>query len=204
MRKLFVTGIGTDVGKTIVSAVLAEALLADYWKPIQCGLAPVTDSLLVSSLLSNSFSIVHPEVYCFEHAVSPHKAAELTGVKIELSQFVVPVTNNRTLIIEGAGGVLVPLNDTDVVADLISHLKAEVIVVTNFYLGSINHTLLTCSELKRRKIPVAGILFAGEYNQGSADIILKQTGLKLLGKIAQEKVIDKNTISSYAKNFRNI
>ncbi len=204
MRKLFVTGIGTDVGKTIASAVLAEALLGDYWKPVQCGLVPLTDSLLVRSLLSNGVSKVHPEAYCLEHAVSPHKAAELAGIHIELAGFVLPESQNRTLIIEGAGGLMVPLNDRDLVADLISHLGAYVIVVTNFYLGSINHTLLTCSELKRRNIPVLGILFTGEYNKGSADIILKQTGLKLLGSIAQEAMIDKTAIRRFAEQFRNI
>ena len=201
MRNFFVTGIGTDVGKTIVCAVLVEALKADYWKPIQCGAEPMTDSRSVKNLLTNTISKVHPEAYFLKQALSPHAAAELDNVKIDLTKIVLPETNNSTLIIEGAGGLMVPLNDTDLVADIITHLKAKAIVVSSFYLGSINHTLLTCSELKRRNIPVSGIIFNGKYNRASADIILKQTGLKLLGTIAHEEGFDKNTILRYASQF---
>ncbi|MBI2268996.1 MAG: dethiobiotin synthase [Bacteroidetes bacterium] len=204
MRKIFVTGIGTDVGKTIVCAVLTEALKADYWKPVQCGTEPLTDSQLVNRLLTNITSKVHPEAYCFKQPVSPHAAGELEGVRIDLKKIVLPQTNNSVLIIEGAGGLMVPLNDTDLVADMISHLQAEVIVISSFYLGSINHTLLTCNELKRRNIPVTGIVFNGEFNKASADIILKQTGLKKLGTIAHETNLDKNTITRYASQFEKV
>ena len=204
MRKIFVTGIGTDVGKTVVCAILAEALKADYWKPIQCGLEPFTDSELVKTLLTNTASKIHPEAYCFKAPLSPHAAAELENIKIDLRKIVVPQTNNSTLIIEGAGGLMVPLNDTDVVAEMITHIKAEVVVVSRFYLGSINHTLLTCSELKRRNIPVTGIIFNGEYNKASADIILKQSGLKLLGKINNEKQLDKSMVTNYVSQFEKI
>lgn len=204
MRKIFVTGIGTDVGKTFMCAVLTEALKADYWKPVQCGTEPVTDSQLVKRLLTNTISKVYPEVYCFKQPVSPHAAGESEGIRIDLKKIVLPETNNPVLIIEGAGGLMVPLNDTDIIADMISHLDAEVIVVSRFYLGSINHTLLTCSELKRRNIPVAGIVFNGEFNKASADIILKQTGLKQLGTIAHETNLDKNTITRYASQFEKV
>lgn len=204
MRKIFVTGIGTDVGKTFMCAVLTEALKADYWKPVQCGTEPVTDSQLVKRLLTNTISKVYPEVYCFKQPVSPHAAGESEGIRIDLKKIVLPETNNPVLIIEGAGGLMVPLNDTDIIADMISHLDAEVIVVSRFYLGSINHTLLTCSELKRRNIPVTGIVFNGEFNKSSADIILKQTGLKLLGAIANEMNPDKDTIARYASQFEKV
>lgn len=204
MRKIFVTGIGTDVGKTFMCAVLTEALKADYWKPVQCGTEPVTDSQLVKRLLTNTISKVYPEVYCFKQPVSPHAAGEFEGIRIDLKKIVLPETNNPVLIIEGAGGLMVPLNDTDIIADMISHLDAEVIVVSRFYLGSINHTLLTCSELKRRNIPVTGIVFNGEFNKSSADIILKQTGLKLLGAIANEMNPDKDTIARYASQFEKV
>jgi dethiobiotin synthetase len=204
MRKIFVTGIGTDVGKTVVCAILTEALKADYWKPIQCGREPSTDSESIKDLLTNTVSKIYPETYCLKGHLSPHAAAELEGVKIDLSKIIAPQTTNSTIIIEGAGGLMVPLNDTDVVGDMISRLKAEVIVVSNFYLGSINHTLLTCSELKRRNIPVTGIIFNGDYNKASADIILKQSGLKLLGRINNEKQLDKNTVSNYISQFEKI
>jgi dethiobiotin synthetase len=204
MRKLFVTGIGTNVGKTIASAILTEALQADYWKPVQCGYSPMRDSELIVSLISNRKSRVHPERFCFEQALSPHIAAELSGVRIELSDFALPVSDNSTMIIEGAGGLMVPLNEQDLMADLIARLDAEVIVVADFYLGSINHTLLTCIELKRRKLKVVGILFCGEYVEASANIILKQTGLKKIGIIAHEPNIDKSAIARYAGRFGNL
>lgn len=204
MRNLFVTGIGTDVGKTVVCAVLAEALKADYWKPVQCGTEPITDSLLVKSLLTNTTSKIHPETYLLKEAASPHAAARSEGVKIDLAKIVLPQTINPTLIIEGAGGLMVPINNSDLMADVVSHLQAEAIVVSSFYLGSINHTLLTCSELKRRNITVAGIIFNGEYNKASADIILKQTGLKLLGTIATENNFDKSAVVRYASQFEKV
>ncbi len=204
MRKIFVTGIGTNVGKTIASAVLAEALRADYWKPVQCGLEPVTDSQMVRSLITNRVSIVHPEAYCFAEAASPHTASKKAGLEIKLSNIILPLTDNSTMIIEGAGGLLVPLNEENLIADLIVQLKAEVIVVVNFYLGSINHTLLTCQELKRRNIPVLGLLLSGSPNEASADIIFKQTGLRKLGHIAQEQVFNKDTIVHYASQFKTI
>jgi len=204
MRKIFVTGIGTGVGKTVASAVLAEALEADYWKPVQCGLEPMTDAELVRSLLSNKRSVVHPEVYRFKDAMSPNAAAELARVEIDLDNIKIPTgSSNRTLIIEGAGGLLVPLNGRELMADLISKLDAEVIVVADFYLGSINHTLLTCSELKRRQLPVLGLLFLGTVNEASASIILKNCGLKLLGRIAHEKKVDKNTVSKWAAQMNS-
>lgn len=204
MRKIFVTGIGTDVGKTIVCAVLTEALKADYWKPVQCGTEPLTDSQLVKRLLTNTTSEIHTEAYCLKNPMSPHAAGDMEGVRIDLKKIVLPETNNPVLIIEGAGGLMVPLNNTDLIVDMISHLKAEVLVVSRFYLGSINHTLLTCSELKRRNIPVAGIVFNGEFNKASAEIILKQTGLKQLGTIAHETNLDKNTITRYASQFEKV
>jgi len=204
MRKIFVTGIGTDVGKTIVCAVLVEALMADYWKPIQCGVTPSTDSELVKSLLTNSQTKIHPEAYCLKEPKSPHSAAKAEGVSIDLEKVKVPKSDNINMIIEGAGGLMVPLNEKNLVVDLISHLKAEVIIVSSFYLGSINHTLLTCSELKARHIPVLGIIFNGDYVAESADIILKQSNLKMLGKIAQETKFEKNTVLRYTSQFAEI
>jgi len=204
MRKIFVTGIGTDVGKTFVSAVLTEALKADYWKPVQCGFEPITDSALVKKLLSNTESKIQPETYLLKEPLSPHAAAQRENVVIDLKKITLPDSKNSALIIEGAGGLMVPLNDKDLMVDLITYFKAETIVVADFYLGSINHTLLTCSELKNRSIPVTGIIFNGDFNQESADIILKQTGLKMLGAIPREKEINAQVVSKYASQFKNV
>ena len=202
MRKFFVTGIGTDVGKTMVSAILTESLQADYWKPIQCGTEPQTDSQRVKQLISNNKSVIHPETYKLQAPMSPHAAAAIEGVEIKLEKFKLPVTSNKNTIIEGAGGLLVPLNTTHVIADLITHLQAEVILVSQFYIGSINHTMLTANELTRRNIKVAGILFNGEYAKSSAEYILSQTNYKLLGHIPLEQEITPATILRHSKNIK--
>lgn len=204
MRTIFVTGIGTDVGKSVVSSILTEALQADYWKPIQCGLEPSTDSHGIQNLISNSRTKIHPEAYRLKAALSPHAAAAAENIQIDINKIMLPKTGNATLIVEGAGGLMVPLNENHLVADLIKHLKAEVIVVCNFYLGSINHTLLTCSELKRRNMKVTGLIFNGPYNKASAEIILAHSGLKVLGTIGQITSLDKSAIKNLADQFVGI
>src|ERR1035438_4434649 len=121
MRKIFVTGTGTDVGKTIVSAILVEKLKADYWKPVQAGSLNETDTMRVKELITNSKSSFHSEGYCLSGYMSPHAAANSDGIKINLSKIKLPVTKNH-LIIEGAGGLMVPLNEKSLVIDLIKQL----------------------------------------------------------------------------------
>lgn len=203
MKKYFITAISTDSGKTLVSAIITNALQADYWKPIQAGIEQ-TDSAWMRMMLRSGHSIIHPEAYALKMAASPHAAAAYEGIKIDLSQIQLPDTNGNDLVIEGAGGVLVPLNDTEVVADLITELDAEVILVSNHYLGSINHTLLTAEELKRRNIKVKGIIFNGPSNEETERIILKRTGYKMLLHIYPEEKITEAIIAGYAvKLFDN-
>lgn len=202
MRKLFITGIGTDVGKTVAAAILTEALEADYWKPIQSGAD--NDKGVVQSLVSNTKSVFHPEAYSLTQPLSPHAAAEIDGVEIELSKIILPVTNN-TLIIEGAGGLMVPLNyNGDCVIDLIKALGAEAILISRHYLGGINHTLLSAEALKNRGIAVAGIVFNGAENVASEKVILQNTGLKMLGRIEEETTLNRDTILSYKTRFAGI
>ena len=203
MRKIFVTGIGTDIGKTVVSAVLTEALGADYWKPVQCGELDNSDTMKVQSLVGNKDSIFQPEAYRLSGFMSPHAAAALEGVEIGLDSIIIPDTNN-ILIIEGAGGLLVPLSGKDLVIDLIEVLDCEAVVVSQNYLGSINHTLLTISALKERGIPITGIVFNGDANKETENIILDITGVKCLGRIDQEKVINPSIIAQYAIQFKDI
>lgn len=203
MRKLFITGIGTDVGKTIVSAIITEALKADYWKPVQAGCEPTTDAITVRDLISNTTSRILKSSYVLKHPMSPHAAAELEELTITFDNIVIPETLNDTVVIEGAGGVLVPLNNTQTVADLITHLNAEVIVVSRFYLGSINHTLLTINELKSRNIKIAGVIFNDTYNQQSADIIEKMTKVKVLGCVEPITTLNKDTITQQALKFHD-
>jgi len=198
--KLFITGISTDVGKTIASAIIVEALQADYWKPIQAGDLNHSDTHKVQSLVSNSQSHFHSNSYALQTPASPHLAAAIDGITIAMNQIQEPKTNNH-LVVEGAGGILVPLNETQSVVDLIQP-DYKVIVVSRHYLGSINHTLLTIEALQNRQIQVAGIIFSGDENTSSESIILSRTGVPFLGRIAQEPYFDTNVISEYAELFR--
>ena len=200
MKRYFVTGIGTDVGKTVAAAILTEALQADYWKPVQAGGLDFTDTDMVKSLVSNERSVFHPEAYRLKMAASPHKAAAAEGIEIDVHGLKLPETQNN-LIVEGAGGLMVPLNKRYLVLDLVQQLGLEVILVSRNYLGSINHTLLTAEVLRYRKIPVAGIIFNGEENQTSEDFIIKYTGLRRLPSIRQEADFCQDAVAEYAKTF---
>ncbi len=159
-KPLFVTGIGTGVGKTYVAAHLVEKMQADYWKPIQSGDLESSDTMKVKSMVKNPISIFHPEAYRLTQPFSPHKSAELDGIVIDQKQIVLPKTQNQ-LIIEGAGGLMVPLNDDFFMIDLIRQLQAEVVLVVMHYLGSINHTLLSISMLKQYNLPINCVVFNG-------------------------------------------
>jgi dethiobiotin synthetase len=198
--KLFITGISTDVGKTIASAIIVEALQADYWKPIQAGDLNHSDTHKVQSLVSNSQSHFHSNSYALQTPASPHLAAAIDGLTIAMNQIQEPKTNNH-LVVEGAGGILVPLNETQSVVDLIQP-DYKVIVVSRHYLGSINHTLLTIEALQNRQIQVAGIIFSGDENTSSESIILSRTAVPFIGRIAQEPYFDTNVILEYAELFR--
>jgi len=198
--KLFITGIGTDVGKTIASAIVTEALHADYWKPIQAGDLEDSDSHKIKKYLSNATTVIHPNSYALKTPASPHLAAERDGVVVNVAQINEPQTNNH-LVIEGAGGIFVPLNDNDTIADLIKP-DYKVIVVSRHYLGSINHTLLTVEALQQRGVSIAGIIFNGDENTSSESIILKKTGVAMIGRIDNEPYFDKNVIAEYADTFR--
>ncbi len=197
--KLFVTGIGTDVGKTVAATIITEALEADYWKPVQAGDLDYSDSHKIKEKLSNTKTHIFDNAYALQTPASPHVAAKIDGVVIDLKKIKEPKTKNH-LVIEGAGGVLVPLNDTDSIIDLIQP-DYKVIVVSRHYLGSINHTLLTIEALKARGLAVAGIIFSGKENPDSESIILNRTGIQFLGRIDEEPYFDKNVIKEYADLF---
>lgn len=186
MRGFFVTGNGTGAGKTITSAILCEAQGADYWKPIQAGFLDNSDSQVVRSLVSNSNTFVHPEVYLLSQPLSPHAAAKIDGVKIEISKLQLPSTP-RPLVVEGVGGLMSPISDDSLNIDLIAALGLPAIVVSQHYLGSINHTLLTLEALKQRKIEVLGLIFNGPSTPSSEDFILAYSGTKRLAQIPQRE-----------------
>lgn len=194
----FITGIGTGIGKTIVSAIITEKLEADYWKPIQSGDLAQSDSLIIESLIANHKSKIHPEQYRLNHPLSPHLSAKLDGITIDLTKFKLPETNNR-LIIEGAGGLMVPLNDQHLIVDLIKKLGHQVILVSQSYLGSINHTLLTINTLQQYQIPIKGIIFNGEPNIESEKYILSYGNLLNLGNIPVLKTLSRENIIEAGK-----
>ncbi|MDB4904605.1 MAG: dethiobiotin synthase [Mucilaginibacter sp.] len=192
-KLIFVTGIGTGVGKTVVSTVLVQKLRADYWKPIQSGDLDESDTSKVKNLVSNSISIFHPETYRLSQPFSPHKSAAIDGITIQPEKIILPKTNN-TLIIEGAGGLMVPLNNNFLMIDLVKQLNAEVILVSQNYLGSINHTLLSIYILNQYKIPVKGLIFNGLKDFYSKEFILNYTKIEPLGHIPEYNVLDKKAI----------
>jgi len=198
--KLFITGISTDVGKTITSAIIVEALEADYWKPIQAGDLDNSDSHKIKSQISNTKSQIFGNSYKLNTPASPHLAAEIDGITIDLKQINEPKTNNH-LVIEGAGGIFVPLNEKDSIIDLIQP-DYKVIVVSRHYLGSINHTLLTIETIKNRGFEVSGVIFSGSENKSTEDLILNKTGIKCIGRIDEEPYFDQNVIREYADLFR--
>ncbi|MDH5609767.1 MAG: dethiobiotin synthase [Cyclobacteriaceae bacterium] len=195
----FVTAIGTDSGKTLVSALLVEFLKADYWKPIQAGLPRDTDTVM--GLVSNTQTTFHPEQFLLQLPASPHASARHEGLEISLSDFQLPAASGD-LVIEGAGGILVPINDRDYVIDLAGKFSSQIILVSNLYLGSINHTLLSIDYLQRNHLPIKGIIFNGPSNPESEQIILKKSGLTCLLKIEQEKSITKQVISKYVDQLK--
>jgi len=193
MNNYFITGIGTGIGKTITSAVLTEKLHADYWKPIQSGDLDISDSLLVKNLISNTKTVIHSESYRLGQPLSPHLSAKLDGIEISLQNILVPQTSNA-LVIEGAGGLMVPLNNEHLILDLIKALDTKVIVVSQNYLGSINHTLLTLEVLRQNQVPVEGLIFNGKANTESESYIQQYSRTRIIGRIPAMASIDQESI----------
>jgi dethiobiotin synthetase len=199
---IFVTGIGTGIGKTFISAILAKALDADYWKPIQAGFEDGTDSQWVANWLKDTGSVVHPEVYRLAKPASPHIAAREEGVTIDISKICEQIPkNDRTLLIEGAGGLLVPLNESQFVADLIKELGAKVILVSRNYLGSINHSLLTARVCREMQIPVIGWVFNDQYLDYEEEIV-KWSNFPRIASIPWTDNINGTFINSQAVAIR--
>ncbi|NJB81571.1 dethiobiotin synthase [Wenyingzhuangia aestuarii] len=201
-KNIFVTGISTDVGKTLVSAVLVEALKADYWKPIQAGELDYSDMDKVKGLVSNTVSKFFPNSYALQTPMSPHAAAEIENITIETDKINIPQTTNNTLVIEGAGGILVPINNTQTILDIIPK-DAFVIVVSRHYLGSINHTLMTLELLKQKGFKI-GIIFSGDEHKSTEDIIKKMSGVPVIARVSEQAVVDKSTITTLSKELQNI
>ncbi|MBL7935888.1 MAG: dethiobiotin synthase [Bacteroidia bacterium] len=192
---LFITGIGTNVGKTMVSAILVEALQADYWKPIQSGVVDGKDSDTVKLLISNTKTIFHPETYLLKEPLSPHFAAKLDGIEIELDKIQLPKTINH-LIIEGAGGLLVPINDTQYVIDIAKQVDCEIVLVISSYLGCINHSLLSIDYLLRNQFKLKALVFNGEFEPEVKQAIVNYCPDTAIIDIPTLNMISKSQIGS--------
>lgn len=208
MQPLFITGIGTDVGKTLIAAIVTEALQADYWKPVQAGFETGTDAQQVRRLLSNEVSVVHDELYRLHTPASPHIAARNDGIAIDAGLIVqqcaalTSLAGGRRLVVEGAGGLLVPLHDNLMVADLIRMLNAKVILVSRNYLGSINHSLLTAAYCKQHQLDVAGWVFSDDYLAYESEIV-KWSGIPSLGSVPHLKRVDRYSVRKQAGLLRS-
>jgi dethiobiotin synthetase len=197
--RLFITGIGTDVGKTVTAAIITKALEGHYWKPVQTGADRDTDRVRA---LTNDECTYHPEAYHFSAPLSPDASSALESTEIDLGIIRSKMPSVSPLIIEGAGGVLVPLNKRSLMVDLAKELDTLAVVVSRTYLGSINHTLLTLEALASREIPILGIVFNGARNVASEESILRFAEIEVLGHIAEEPGFTPEMVKGYANAIR--
>ena len=201
MNAIAITGIHTGVGKTIASAILAQALGADYWKPVQAGDVNSTDSMLVEQLITNGTKRVHQEAIILSQPMSPHAAAAIDNVTIDFTKFIFPTTN-QLLLIETAGGVLSPMTEQHTMADFVQHYQLPTILISGNYLGSINHTLLSIEALKRRDIPILGVVISGTTNEAIELFIESYGGIPIIARIPNLSVIDAVSISLSAQSIQ--
>jgi len=201
MHRIMVAGISTDVGKTIVSAILTTLLNGDYWKPIQCGDEENSDTATVKRWLDTKIHTIHPPAYSLKAPLSPHHATRLENTLIRLDSITLPQTT-RPLIIEGVGGIFVPLTLKISSLDLFKSWDCQWIIVSKHYLGSINHTLLTLEVLKKLCLPILGIIFNGEHNPDSESAILEISQVPVLGRLLPEANLNLQTIQRYANQWQ--
>lgn len=199
---IIVAGIGTNVGKTVTSAILTTLLQADYWKPIESGAEQESDTKIMQSLIEAKHCNIHTPAYSFRAPLAPHHAARLEGCMIDIANLVKPQTE-RPLVVEMAGGVCVPATTHKLMVDILTEWHATWVLVSQHYLGSINHTLLTVEALKARGVSLAGLIFNGNPNPDSEEAILNLSQLPLLGRIYPEPQINRDTIQRYAKSWHH-
>lgn len=196
--QFFITGIGTEVGKTVTSAFLCKVLDADYWKPVQAGELQSSDSLKVEQWSQRAPGRVHPEAFRLSTPASPHYAAAVDGVEICVQDVELPFTNHRPLIVEGAGGLMVPLNEQETMLDLVAHLDLPVVLVARNYLGSINHTLLSIEALKQAGIAIAGVVYSGANYRDNIEIIETHSGVRTICQLPELTEINAEVIEQLA------
>jgi dethiobiotin synthetase len=203
-ERFFITGTDTGVGKTVVSALLCAALDAYYWKPIQTGTREGTDRRTVERLGELPRAKLLPETYRFSPPVSPHLAAQKAGVTIVLSGIRIPeIGMKENLIVEGAGGALVPVNEAQLMTDLMKHLGLPVLLVSRTALGTINHTLLSLAALRAAGLNVRGVIMVGKPNADNRKAIEHHGKIGVVGAVPWLKKVDRGALlSAFHKNFQ--
>jgi dethiobiotin synthetase len=197
-KGLFITGIGTDVGKTVASAVMLKALEADYWKPIQCGDLDNTDTHKVSSWTGCK---THSERYRLKEPMSPHAAADIDRVELELSSIILPDSEN-SIVVEGAGGMMVPLNSSSSCLDIMVQLELPVILVTRHYLGSINHTMLSWNVLKQSGLKVGAVVISGTPHETTETYFRTQMDVPFI-RINELEEVNSESIAIEAERLKS-
>jgi len=200
-RKISILGIHTDIGKTVTSAAMTEALQADYWKPVQAGDLDNSDSIKIKKWISNSRSVIHEEAVRLQMAASPHTAAKDENRLYDFREFQVPKTEN-TLLIETAGGIFSPIDDEHTMLDMVEYFQWETALVCKNYLGSINHTLLSLEAIRRRNIDILALIVNGERNESAESFIRSYAKTERVIHIPELQEIGQQSISETAKIFK--
>ncbi len=201
--KIFVSGTDTGIGKTVVSAMMTLGLSATYWKPIQSGLEEETDTEFVRRVTGLSDEHFMPERFRLQEPLSPHASAEIDGVTISLDDFQLPEAGTNNLVVEGAGGLLVPLNDNDMIIDLIERFQLPVLLVSRSELGTLNHTFLSLEALRSREIPVLGVVMNGPKNESNKKAIEKYGNVEVIGEINTIETLNAKTLMSIFNTIFN-
>lgn len=202
-QQIVVTGTDTGIGKTVVCAGLANLLGANYWKPIQAGLEGETDAEVVTRLGSISADRIVPEVYRLRTPASPHYSAEIDGVRIDADSLHVPNTGVRPLVIEGAGGLMVPLNGSTLYIDIFERWRLPVLLCASTRLGTISHSLLSIEALRKRQIHILGIAFIGERNAETQSAIREMGRVRWLGRLPWLSPLTPDTLqAAFKSSFR--
>jgi dethiobiotin synthetase len=197
-KGLFITGIGTDVGKTVVAAVITKALEADYWKPVQCGDLNYSDSIKIARLTGLK---TLPETYRLQAPMSPHAAAELEGIELSIAQIQLP-KSDKPIFVEGAGGVMVPFNSKETYLDLMLKLRLPIVLVTRHYLGSINHTILSWKVLKEAGLNVVAVVISGTVHESTESYFATQMDVPFI-RINELDNVNSETIAAEADRLKS-
>lgn len=200
---IFISGTDTGIGKTVVSAMMTLGLSATYWKPIQSGLQEETDTEFVKRVTGLPDTHFKPERYRLQEPLSPHASAAIDGVSISLNDFKIPNHQTNHMVVEGAGGLLVPLNDKAMIVDLIEYLNLPVLLVVRSELGTLNHTFLSLEALRNRGIPIIGVIMNGPINESNRKAIEKYGNIEVIAEIEHEENLNSNKLTSIFKNIFN-